>query len=189
VSVAFCPKCGTGRTGSFRFCRSCGLDFDTLSNVAASAPPPAQPGWSAIPAATTLAAPSGAPAMADVGTYRLLTMLAWLGSALCLGWLALIQIGFAGTILDNGTFTALAAWNAVVAAIMVYGAVRLNRSTRRSSFRQSAIWAVVIIVLQGFQIAEGATHIAYVLATVAAAGAGILAWLTYGAMPAETPPA
>ena len=24
----FCPKCGTRRVGAFRFCRSCGFDFD-----------------------------------------------------------------------------------------------------------------------------------------------------------------
>lgn len=28
---SFCPKCGTQRTGSFRFCRSCGYDFDGVS--------------------------------------------------------------------------------------------------------------------------------------------------------------
>jgi hypothetical protein len=28
LATETCPICGTGRTGSFRFCRSCGLDFD-----------------------------------------------------------------------------------------------------------------------------------------------------------------
>lgn len=63
----FCPSCGTPRTGSFRFCRSCGFDYDTLpeqsylipdpplvappppSGVAPPSPiaAPAQTGWSA----------------------------------------------------------------------------------------------------------------------------------------------
>ena len=30
MSAEFCPQCGSQRTGSFRFCRSCGLDFDAL---------------------------------------------------------------------------------------------------------------------------------------------------------------
>ena len=28
MSSTFCPKCGTRRVGAFRFCRSCGFDFD-----------------------------------------------------------------------------------------------------------------------------------------------------------------
>jgi hypothetical protein len=30
----FCPRCGTPRVGSFRFCRSCGLDFDAVAEPA-----------------------------------------------------------------------------------------------------------------------------------------------------------
>ena len=195
MSAAFCPSCGTARTGSFRFCRSCGFDFDTLGAAAPVALPPpvapsawasppapgAQPGWTAAAAGPGPAALTG-----DAATYRLLTMLAWLGSALCLGWLVLIQLSFVGTIVDNGSFALLAGWNGLMAALILYGAVKLGRSATRSSFRQSAIWALVIVLIQGLQIAGGATHIAYVLATVAAAGAGILAWLTYGALPPET---
>jgi hypothetical protein len=28
-AATFCPRCGTARAGSFRYCRSCGLDFDS----------------------------------------------------------------------------------------------------------------------------------------------------------------
>ena len=31
MATALCPNCGTARTGSFRFCRSCGLDFDAAA--------------------------------------------------------------------------------------------------------------------------------------------------------------
>lgn len=27
-AAAYCPRCGTARAGAFRYCRSCGLDFD-----------------------------------------------------------------------------------------------------------------------------------------------------------------
>jgi hypothetical protein len=32
VPRELCPKCGTPRVGSFRFCRSCGLDFDATDD-------------------------------------------------------------------------------------------------------------------------------------------------------------
>jgi hypothetical protein len=117
-----------------------------------------------------------------------MTMLAWLGCALFTGWLALTQFGFAGTIFDDGSLTALAGWNALVAVLISYGAIRLQRSPYRASFRQSAIWAIVIVLIQGFQVTQGATHFAYIGSTVAAAGAGVLAWLTYQALPANPSP-
>ena len=38
LATETCPICGTDRTGSFRFCRSCGLDFDADAPNAESAP-------------------------------------------------------------------------------------------------------------------------------------------------------
>ena len=35
--TGFCPQCGAARIGAFRFCKGCGLDFDTLG-VSDSAP-------------------------------------------------------------------------------------------------------------------------------------------------------
>jgi hypothetical protein len=124
----------------------------------------------------------------DPGTYRLLTMLAWLVSAIAMAWLALVQLGFIGTAIDDGSLIAIAGANLLTAAVITYGAVRLSRATRRSSFRQAAIWAVVIVLVQGVQVAQGATHIAYVLSTAGAAAAGILAWLTYQAIPVDADP-
>ena len=40
VSTDVCPTCGTPRMGSFRFCRSCGFDYDASVSV----PPAAMPG-------------------------------------------------------------------------------------------------------------------------------------------------
>ena len=35
---SFCPRCGTQRTGAFRYCRNCGLDFETAPPVADESP-------------------------------------------------------------------------------------------------------------------------------------------------------
>lgn len=213
MAVTFCPRCGTARIGSFRYCRSCRLDFDELPPESAmgsqpgwspspaapkqpadgSLPPAPQPGWGAAPAqppqpgwgpaAPLVATPAALPT--EVASYRTISLVAWVGSALCMGWLALIQFGFANTIFDNGSFAALAAWNLLTAVLVIYGAARLSRSTKRDSFRQSAVWAIVIVVLQGFQIVQGATHIAYILSTVAAAGGGLFAFLVYQGMPKD----
>ena len=34
-----CPSCGAPRTGSFRFCRTCGLDYDSAEPIARTAAP------------------------------------------------------------------------------------------------------------------------------------------------------
>ena len=39
MATALCPNCGTARTGSFRFCRSCGLDFDAAAPSAPASVP------------------------------------------------------------------------------------------------------------------------------------------------------
>src|SRR3972149_5054674 len=38
----FCPQCGTARLGAFRYCPSCGFDFDTAT-AGQGAPAPPQP--------------------------------------------------------------------------------------------------------------------------------------------------
>ncbi len=40
MATVLCPSCGAARTGSFRFCRTCGLDFDA-SEHGVTAPTPA----------------------------------------------------------------------------------------------------------------------------------------------------
>ena len=41
MATASCPTCGTARTGSFRYCRSCGFDFDAPASDAPTPPPAA----------------------------------------------------------------------------------------------------------------------------------------------------
>ena len=40
MAIVLCPECGTARTGSFRFCRSCSFDFDSPGASALSAATP-----------------------------------------------------------------------------------------------------------------------------------------------------
>jgi endonuclease YncB( thermonuclease family) len=41
LQVRYCPQCGTRRTGYFRFCGRCGLDFDELTTRGPEEQPPA----------------------------------------------------------------------------------------------------------------------------------------------------
>jgi hypothetical protein len=69
LATETCPTCGTARTGSFRFCRSCGLDYDPTGPIAAPAPPPilssvpdvAAEAEADAPIGTVAAAPSAGP--------------------------------------------------------------------------------------------------------------------------------
>jgi hypothetical protein len=88
ASREFCPQCGQARTGAFRFCRSCGLDYDalamrpTVAPAAAAAQPqaarPAQPGIPASP-------PEGAKAKRSA-TTRILGFVAFLVAAGLIIW-------------------------------------------------------------------------------------------------------
>ena len=40
MAVEFCPRCGTQRTGAFRYCRSCQFDFDAGPALGGPLPPP-----------------------------------------------------------------------------------------------------------------------------------------------------
>jgi len=66
VKTDFCPNCGTPRVGAFRFCRSCQLDFDAVTDAAPAAgpaiAPPASPvAMAAPPFAASAAAPPLSP--------------------------------------------------------------------------------------------------------------------------------
>jgi len=52
MGIGFCPRCAEPRLGSFRYCRKCGLDYETAAQPGDVAPgPPASQGASARPRA------------------------------------------------------------------------------------------------------------------------------------------
>lgn len=179
--TSFCPRCGASRLGNFRFCRSCGLDFDSLGAQLSTAgtglnttgadttvQPARVPPWTAAEsAAGPLAARSHNPIVVGGG-------IAWIVAAVAIGYLALLQLGYAGTTLDNGSFEALAIWNGIAAAITVYFGARLLMSPTRSTLHVSVIWAAISVASGAYQIANGATHELFLLSTLAAGVAGVL---------------
>lgn len=65
LAQEYCPRCGTPRVGSFRFCRSCQLDFNSIpaSQPAAAPPAPQQP--TAATVSESIAPSTAAPAAAS----------------------------------------------------------------------------------------------------------------------------
>ena len=63
MATEFCPGCRTARTGSFRYCRSCGFDFDATSGFppATSSTDPPVHAPTAAPASTFREPYAGAP--------------------------------------------------------------------------------------------------------------------------------
>src|SRR4029079_41334 len=90
MATAFCPRCGTPRTGALRFCRSCAHDFDALpaspsSQGEASGPPS---GSKTTPTAQNQAATFGG--------------IAWIACAGFTGYLALQQLNYAQVLTSAG---------------------------------------------------------------------------------------
>jgi hypothetical protein len=70
----FCPECRTPRLGTYRYCASCGFDYVTIGGAVSPGVEPARPG--AI-------------------TPALLAGISWIVSAALMGYLALLQLGYA----------------------------------------------------------------------------------------------
>ncbi len=68
----FCPRCGTQRTGAFRYCRSCQFDFDNTAAEGAPAQPttPAQPAAPGPPVQTASIPASVAAGMIELEKLR-----------------------------------------------------------------------------------------------------------------------
>jgi hypothetical protein len=158
-AVSFCPRCGTARASGARFCGSCGLDLDAAT---------------VAPAATLLPASATLPTSAPATNVEPIAGVAWIVSAAMIGYLGLFQLGYVGTILDTGDLQAIAIWNLIAAAITLYFGARLLTKATRSNLRSSIIWAVINVLWNGFEITQGATHWAFIGATVGALTAGVL---------------
>jgi hypothetical protein len=176
MAVEFCPRCGNPRTGSFRFCRACQFDFDSVPQ----ADPPIPPA----------AAPNAVPPFAPTSTARndadliLAAGVSWIVCAAFTGYLALEQLNAGNTLsrfgIDSGNYTASAAWNGIAAVVTIYFAARLLRRNS-TNLVASMIWAAISVVSGGYQVANGVNDAAFLFSIVAAGAAGVLslaAWTT-----------
>jgi hypothetical protein len=192
----FCPQCGNARTGSFRFCRSCGFDFDATPE---GTPLPAvltTPAIADEPLATqtspnplTHVAPIQ-PAPTQAGSNAttnvpLLGGIAWIVCAALTGYLAYQQWTF-GSATSSSEMTGTATWNAVAAAVTLYFGARLIASPSRSILDWSAAWAVLSVIGGLVQIVLlDVVGDVFVLSVIAAAIAGVLSYVGRQQYPRE----
>lgn len=185
-AAIYCPQCGAQRIGSFRFCRQCGLDFDSKD---VAAPVTFRPSPQPIASSPSIAQPvdPNAPATSakSTSTVAMLGGIAWLAGAAAIGYLAVLQLGYVGSVLDDGSLQGTAIWNGVSAALTLYFGARLLTGPSRGILGTSAAWGALTVIWQVFNISRGATHETYLVATVAAGMAAILSLAARN----ETPPA
>ncbi len=99
TSTGFCPKCGNQRVGQFRYCRSCGFDFDQ-STAEAPTSGASDPGLRVVPP------PAVQPAARGMGTGRIV---AWgiIGVLIVAIGLLIVQPGMLNSVAilgpDGGT--------------------------------------------------------------------------------------
>lgn len=175
-TAIYCPQCGARRLGSFRFCRQCGLDFDS-GEIASPIVFRKDPQASVVgsPRVPELAETGGPPtSQHNAGTLAILGGVAWLACAAAIGYLALLQFGYVGSVLDDGSLQGTAIWNGISAALTLYFGARLLTGPTRGLLGTSAAWGALTVVWQVFNISRGATHETYLVATLAAGMAAVL---------------
>jgi len=176
MASAFCPRCGTPRAGSFRFCRSCGLDFDDVPSSAGPTDKGVPPG------ATTPTVPP----MSDNPAARF-GGVAWILCAALTGYLALLQLGAAQTLaalgLDQGDLQTYAAWNGIAAVVTVVFGVRLLQRPTRGTLNWSIAWGILSVIGGVTQIGSGASNDVFIGSIVAAGVAGALSYAARGVAP------
>lgn len=124
----FCPQCGNARIGAFRFCRSCGFDYD-------SSPPPNSVPRPAAPIANTGARP---------GVFSMAGALWLVVAALNLFVLLLLAAALAVDGFDAGGLLGLALGALLVLLAFAVGTRLLRAPTRPNAYRSAAL-AVVFL--------------------------------------------
>lgn len=176
-SAAFCPQCGAKRLGNYRFCTTCKFDYDAMAGGQApathAAPAPAP--------SPTAASPSGS------SPVVLLAGVSWIACAALTGYLAILQLSYAGSFVDDGTLTEAAIWNGGAAALTLFFGAKLLTSPSRGFLGTSVAVAALVLVWNIYSVLNGVTHWAYIGATVAALAAGVLSFAARSAWPSPGP--
>lgn len=178
--IGYCPQCGHQRTSSLRYCTQCRFDFESVRLLA--------PGSvTSLTRATTTTSgtppptdTSPQPAVVPSQIVPVIAGIAWLIGAAAVGYLAFLQLQYSSLELaDADEARGLAAWNGLTAAVTAYfGAMAIVAPTR-GRMGGAVIWAVINVLFGGFQVSQGLTHEAFILALVAFAIAGVLAFVAW----------
>jgi hypothetical protein len=126
----------------------------------------------------------GRPAGED--TIGLIAGLAWIGAALCFGYLAFLQLQYAPLAgLQESELRGLALWNGIAAAITLFVGARLILGGTASDLLGSAVWGALNVVYGAWQISQGVTHEVFMLGTLLSGTAGILSFVAWQRSPKE----
>ncbi len=122
------------------------------------------------------ATPPTSEAAADrSSTISLIAGLAWIGAALCYGYLAFLQLTYAPLLGGQADhLRELAVGNGIGAAITLFFGARLILGTTRGTLTGSAIWGGLGVAYGVWQISQGVTHEVFLLGTLLAGAAGVL---------------
>lgn len=187
TTIGYCPQCGTRRVGTMRFCTQCRFDFQsirsspagTLTSLTRSSPP-SQPPAAAAPMPQTAAVPVEAEHTEPNQTVAVLAGIAWLIGAAAIGFLALLQLQYSSFgFPDSDEAMGLAAWNGITALITAYfGAMAIIKPSA-GRMAGGVVWAVLNVAFGAYQVSQGVSHEAFILALVAFSVAGVLAFVVW----------
>lgn len=179
TATGYCPQCGHQRVANLRYCGQCRFDFTSVrftapGTVTSLTRASNDPGSS--PPTPTSALPTAPEASRQV--VPIIAGVAWLIGAAAIGYLAFLQLQYSGMgFADSDEARGLALWNGLTAAITAYFGAMAIVAPSRSRMGGAVIWAVINVLWGGYQVAQGLTHEAFILALVAFAIAGVLAFV------------
>lgn len=180
TALGFCPQCGQQRVSNLRYCTQCRFDFDSVRVASAgsltSLTRPAQPRRAS--SSSTESLPEPVPSTEPSQLVPILAGIAWLVGAAAIGYLAFLQLEYSGLgFADADEARGLALWNGASAAITAYFGAMAIVTPSRGRMAGGVVWAVINVVWGGYQVSQGLTHGAFILALVAFSLAGILAFV------------
>jgi hypothetical protein len=119
-------------------------------------------------------------------TLSLIAGLAWIGAALCFGYLAFLQLQYAP--LDVGSSSnlrGLALANGIGAGVFAIFGAGLILGASRGTLLASAIWAGINVAYAAWQVSTGVTADVFLLGTALAGIAGVLSFVAWRQAPGD----